>query len=104
MLVALCINFNEDGVLTRGVMALYNLRNLFQHLHHLIEQTGFFEKNTHKSTGMKTNFRRIKYEFRTFDYPNVHQTLYPLMNGCARHFALPGYFQKRNARIFGYET
>lgn len=103
VLVAFSVNFYENGILSRGIVALHYLGNLFQYFDHLVEQTRFFKKDADERTGVVTNHRRVQDKLRPFDDAHVLKLLDSLMNGGTRHVAFASHFQKGNSRILGNE-
>ena len=64
-MVVICVDFQEEVILTCGVVTLYNLWNLAQSLNNIIEFLWVFKVQSDESTGLITNTFWVDNKLRT---------------------------------------
>ena len=103
MVVVTGIDLDKHIEVTRGIVALHHLRDLFELLEHLIEGRRILQVESDIGAGFVAYLLGIDYELRAFEYSHVCQLLYALMDCRTAYVALTCHLEERNTRILGYE-
>ena len=80
VVVIISIELDKHIVSASGVMTFHHLWNLTQFLHYIVEFLRILQVKSDESAGLIAYFLRVNIKLATFEYADVGQFLYALMN------------------------
>ena len=80
-------------------MTFHHLWNLTQFLHYIVEFLRILQVKSDESAGLIAYFLRVNIKLATFEYADVGQFLYALMNSGTTHIACASHFKERNSCV-----
>ena len=101
MVIVPCVYLDKHIIFPGSEMTFHHFRYCFQSLGYRIERLRIFQINPNISTCLVPDLLRVDDILRTFQYTQISQLLYALMNSRTRNIARSCHFQERNAGVVG---